>query len=139
MARRRAAILAAATQGPRSVVCAVARGSLRRCYPGRNYGAHCAHQMRHTNATSMLRGGVSLPALMKLLGHRTANMTLRYVEITQKDLQREFHLARQSPRHLIPLPASLNTPDPDLADATTVLDRISTAIRLLDRFRQQNH
>jgi integrase len=42
------------------------------------------HQLRHTYATAMLRAGVSLPALMKLLGHRTANMTLRYVEITQK-------------------------------------------------------
>jgi|GEM_PF-3877170 len=41
--------------------------------------------MRHTYATTMLRAGVSLPALMKLLGHRTANMTLRYVEITQQD------------------------------------------------------
>src|SRR5207237_9968542 len=73
------------------------------------------HQLRHTYATSMLRAGVSMPALMKLLGHRTANMTLRYVEITQKDLQREFHLARQSPRHLIPLPASLPAPESELA------------------------
>jgi integrase len=37
--------------------------------------------MRHTYATAMRRAGVSLPALMKLLRHRTANMTLRYVEI----------------------------------------------------------
>jgi transposase len=36
---------------------------------------------------------------MKLLGHRTANMTLRCVEITQQDPQREFHLARLTPRH----------------------------------------
>ncbi|HYV30258.1 MAG TPA: tyrosine-type recombinase/integrase [Candidatus Binatia bacterium] len=96
------------------------------------------HQLRHTYATSMLRAGVSMPALMKLLGHRTANMTLRYVEITQKDLQREFHLARQSPRHLIPLPASLAVPDPDLGSVASVLERLSSAIRLLDLFRQQN-
>jgi len=37
----------------------------------------------HTYATKMLRAGVSLPALMKLPGHTAANMTLRYVEITQ--------------------------------------------------------
>ena len=86
----------------------------------------------------MLRAGVSLPALMKLLGHRTANMTLRYVEITQKDLQREFHLARQTPRHLIPLPASLPSSDPDLVDATAVVERLSTATRVLDLYRQQN-
>jgi len=42
---------------------------------------------------------------MKLLGPRSANMKLRYLEIT-----REFHLARQIPRHLIPLPASAAAP-----------------------------
>jgi hypothetical protein len=86
----------------------------------------------------MLRAGVSLPALMKLLGHRTANMTLRYVEITQQDLQREFHAARRRPRHLIPLPASLPAPDPATADSSAVVERLSGAIRLLDLFRQQN-
>jgi hypothetical protein len=85
----------------------------------------------------MLRAGVSVPALMKLLGHRTANMTLRYVEITQKDLQREFYLARQSIRHLIPLPASAAVADPDAADATAVVERLSAAIRVLELYRQQ--
>ncbi len=86
----------------------------------------------------MLRAGVSLPGLMKLLGHRTANMTLRYVEITQQDLQREFRRAQQNPRHLIPLPAAIATPDPDLADVPAIVERISGTIRLLDLFRQQN-
>jgi hypothetical protein len=96
------------------------------------------HQMRHTYATTMLRAGVSLPALMKLLGHRTANMTLRYVEITQQDLQREFHLARQTPRHPIPMPPSLPSADPAVVDATAVVQRLSTAARVLDLYRQQN-
>ena len=86
----------------------------------------------------MLRAGVSLPALMKLLGHRTAHMTLRYVEITQQDLQREFHLARQNPRHLIPLPAALGAPDPVSADAAAVLERLSTEIRVMNLFHQQS-
>ena len=96
------------------------------------------HQLRHTYATTMLRAGVSLPALMKLLGHRTANMTLRYVEVTQKDLQREFHRAQQNPRHLIPTPAPLATIDPDLADAPAIVGRLSGAIRVLDLFRLQD-
>ncbi len=29
-------------------------------------------------------------------------MTLEYLEITQQDLQREFHLALSHPRHLVP-------------------------------------
>ena len=92
------------------------------------------HQLRHTYATSLLRAGVSLPALMKLLGHRCANMTLRYVEITQKDLQREFHLARLNPRHLIPLPTQLSTPL-HISDAATPADicpLLTASIRILE-------
>jgi len=123
----------------RGVLCAELRASLSDAAREAGIPVHIVpHQLRHTYATSMMRAGVSLPALMKLLGHRTANMTLRYVEITQKDLQREFHLARQSPRHMIPLPASLPSSDPDVVDATVVVERLSTAVRVLDLYHQQN-
>jgi hypothetical protein len=123
----------------RNALCMHLRAALSDAATQAGITAHIVpHQMRHTYATSMLRAGVSLPALMKLLGHRTANMTLRYVEITQQDLQREFHLAQQHPRHLIPLPAPLPSADPDVIDATTVVDRLSTATRVLDLYRQQN-
>lgn len=125
-------------KGPK-VLCQQLRAALCQAATQAGIAAHIVpHQMRHTFATSMLRAGVSLPALMKLLGHRTANMTLRYVEITQKDLQREFHLARQSPRHLIPLPPSLSPADPGLLDAAAVVEQLSTAVRLMDLYRQQN-
>ena len=45
---------------------------------------------RHSFATEMLRLGVSLPALMHLLGHKDIRMTMRYVEVSQLDLHREF-------------------------------------------------
>lgn len=123
----------------RGALCVRLRAALSDAAAQAGITAHIVpHQMRHTYATTMLRAGVSLPALMKLLGHRTANMTLRYVEITQQDLQREFHLARQTPRHLIPLPASLPSADPDVVDATAVVERLSTAARVLDLYRQQN-
>jgi site-specific recombinase XerD len=96
------------------------------------------HQLRHTYATSMLRAGVSLPALMKLLGHRSANMTLRYIEVNQQDLQREFQRAHLTPRHLVPLLPSAVSPDPDIVDALTIGQRLSGVIRLLDCYRQQN-
>ena len=38
----------------------------------------------------MIRLGVSLPILMRLLGRKDIRMTLRYVQDTQLDLQREF-------------------------------------------------
>jgi len=62
------------------------------------------HQLRHTYATEMLRAGVSFPALMKLLGHTSPDMTMLYVEVALNDLQREFQQARLKPRHLIPQP-----------------------------------
>ena len=45
---------------------------------------------------------LALPRLIKLLGHKSPHMTLQYLEITQQDLQREFHLALSHPRHLVP-------------------------------------
>jgi integrase len=96
------------------------------------------HQLRHTYATSMLRAGVSLPALMKLLGHHNANMTLLYVEITQQDLQQEYHAARLQPRHLIPLPAMLQTTSVSGAvDPPAVCTALEAAVRLLELYRQQ--
>ena len=125
--------------GPRNGLCADLRAALRDAATAAGIAARIVpHQLRHTYATSMLRAGVSLPALMKLLGHRTANMTLRYLEITQQDLQREFHLARQSPRHLLPWPLPATAPDPDTADAPAVLQHLAAATRLLDLFRQDH-
>lgn len=62
------------------------------------------HQLRHTYATEMLRAGVSFPALMKLLGHTSPEMTMLYVKVALTDLQREFQQARSKPRHLVPPP-----------------------------------
>src|SRR5206468_12355384 len=55
------------------------------------------HQLRHTYATEMLRAGVTFPALMKLLGHTSADMTMQYLDVALQDLQREFRLAREKP------------------------------------------
>jgi site-specific recombinase XerD len=53
-----------------------------------------AHQLRHTFATELVRAGITLPALQQILGHSDVNMTLRYVQVTQNDLQREYRLVR---------------------------------------------
>ena len=92
------------------------------------------HQLRHTYATEMLRAGVSFPVLMKLLGHTNPEMTMRYVDVALTDLQREFHLARSKPRHLVPQP---KTPS---ASARTglkgVVDSIIGAQHVLEMFRR---
>ncbi len=94
------------------------------------------HQFRHTYASEMLRAGVSLPAVVKLLGHKSPRMTLQYLEITQQDLQREFHLARSQPRHIAPpprVPSSISPPRPDLEG---LIDSLRAAQHVLEMFRR---
>jgi Phage integrase family len=54
------------------------------------------HRLRHTWATELLNCGIGLPVLMKLMGHKSIQMTLRYLRVAQPDLQREFYRARQN-------------------------------------------
>jgi site-specific recombinase XerD len=94
------------------------------------------HRLRHTYATEMLRLGVSLPALMQLLGHKDISMTLRYVQVTQQDLQREFHAARQqaTPRYIIPV---LPTPNAaPRADLPGIRETLAATHHLLEMFRR---
>jgi integrase len=94
------------------------------------------HQLRHSFGTEMLRAGVSLQAVMKLLGHLNPEMTLHYVEVSLLDVQREFHLARSKPRHLLPaakLPTSLASRQPNL---TGLLDSLRIAQHILEVFRR---
>ncbi len=55
----------------------------------------------------MLRAGVSFAAVIKLLGHKSPHMTLEYLEITQQDFQREFHLALSPSQTPGPVPDHL--------------------------------
>jgi integrase len=57
------------------------------------------HRFRHTFGADMIRAGVSLPALMQLLGHAHVQTTMRYVSLTPADVWREFQRAVQ---HQIP-------------------------------------
>jgi integrase len=48
------------------------------------------HRFRHTFATDMLSGGVSLPALMQLMGHAKIQTTLEYVQISSQDVFQQY-------------------------------------------------
>jgi site-specific recombinase XerD len=48
------------------------------------------HQLRHSFATSLMNGGMSLLGIMKLLGHRDYRMTLRYTAIADETVGREY-------------------------------------------------
>lgn len=95
------------------------------------------HPLRHTFASEMVRLGVSLPALMQMLGHRDIRMTLRYVQITQVDLQREYYAARLKAieRYTVP---QLSAP---IASASRSLAGIAQALaatcHMLEMYRRQ--
>lgn len=95
------------------------------------------HQLRHTYASEMVRLGVGLPALMQLLGHTDIRMTLRYVQVTQQDLQREFHAARQHADQLHRMPvlaAPLCAPS---ANVASIRQAIAAARHLMEMYRRQ--
>ena len=82
----------------------------------------------------MLRAGVSLPAVVKLLGHKSLRMTLQHLEITQQDLQREYQLARTQPRHLVPTPRAVSSPSPPSADLASLIDSLRATQHVLEMF-----
>ena len=90
------------------------------------------HQLRHTYATEMLRAEVSFPALMKLLGHTSPEMTMQYLDVVLTALQREFELARSKPRHRVPQPPVPSAPQRSGLHA--VLDSLHTAQHMLELF-----
>jgi integrase/recombinase XerD len=61
------------------------------------------HRLRHTFASDMIREGMSLPVLMRLMGHSHIEMTLRYVNLSSQDVRAEFERAilrlSQGPPH----------------------------------------
>jgi len=62
------------------------------------------HRFRHTFATDMVRAGVSLPALMRLMGHANIQTTLIYVEVTPMDVYQQY--ARAAAQLVRPIPVT---------------------------------
>jgi integrase len=93
------------------------------------------HRLRHTWATELLNCGIGLPALMKLMGHKSIQMTLRYLKVAQPDLQREFYRARQNSTQSYSLPSlSVSTATPDLPG---IRQALAATRHLLEMYRRQ--
>lgn len=61
------------------------------------------HMLRHTYATELANAGMSLQALMALLGHVTPEMTLRYAVLASPTLRAAYDEAMSKVRKLIPV------------------------------------
>jgi len=75
------------------------------------------HQLRHTYATAMVNAGVSLQSLMALLGHMSAEMSLRYGRLFDSTVRAEYERALDLAKQQARTPANERTSLP-LADIT---------------------
>ncbi len=63
------------------------------------------HQLRHTYATSLANAGMSIQALMALLGHNSPAMTLRYATLASPTLRSAYDEAMGKIRPRLPIAA----------------------------------
>lgn len=97
-----------------------------------------SHQLRHTYATALVNAGVSLQALMALLGHQSAEMSLRYGRLfdatVRAEYERALDLAKQniatvdassSPAGRTPLPLTVITGGRDWKDTPLLKSRMA--------------
>jgi len=82
--------------------------------------------LRHTYATELLRGGINLAALMKLLGHVDIRMTLRYAGVSQQDLRREYFNAVEKSKSIYLLSEQSTKSETDKPEY--ILDSIDSLI-----------
>jgi integrase/recombinase XerD len=54
------------------------------------------HRLRHTFGADMVRAGISLPALQRLMGHAHIHTTMLYVQLAPEDVWREYARAVQN-------------------------------------------
>jgi integrase len=82
------------------------RDELTRAARNAGIGHATPHQLRHTYATALVNAGVSLQSLMALLGHVSAEMSLRYGRLFDQTVRTEYERALTLAKHQIgPLPA----------------------------------
>ncbi|MEP6697254.1 MAG: tyrosine-type recombinase/integrase [Pseudonocardiales bacterium] len=98
------------------------------------------HALRHTFATGLVNAGVSLQALMQLLGHVSAAMSLRYGRLFDTTVREEYERALTQTKALLaalpatvvgpvgvgtPLPLVQVTGGADWKDTATIKSRLS--------------
>jgi len=60
---------------------------------GLSHKGYTLHCLRHSNASSLLNGGMPLECLKELLGHSSVEVTRRYARLTNKTREREYFKA----------------------------------------------
>ena len=63
------------------------------------------HQLRHTWATALINAGCSLQALMAMLGHVSAAMSLRYARLFDSTVRADYERALAQAKTMLTVPA----------------------------------
>lgn len=86
------------------------------------------HQLRHTYATALINAGISLQALMALLGHSSAAMSLRYGRLfdatVRADYERALALTKERLGPVLP-DAPSDKPDGDWREQPLIKARMA--------------
>jgi integrase len=91
------------------------RAELNRAADTAGLGHVTPHQLRHTYATALINAGVSLQALMALLGHVSSQMSLRYAHLFDSTVRTEYERALNLAKsHIGPLPTGRPLPITDV-------------------------
>jgi integrase len=85
------------------------------------------HQLRHAYATALVNAGVSLQALMALLGHVSAEMSLRYGRLFDTTIRDEYERALTLAKQHAGIPTNTRTSLP-LTDITGGADWKTTPL-----------
>jgi hypothetical protein len=95
------------------------RQELNRAADTAGLGHITPHQLRHTYATALINAGVSLQALMALLGHVSTQMSLRYAHLFDHTVRTEYERALDLAKsHIGPMPTTgLQLPITDVTGA----------------------
>jgi len=104
------------------------RSELQRAAEEAGIGPVVPHQLRHTFATALVNAGCSLQSLMAMLGHVSAEMSLRYGRLfdatVRADYEKALTLAKDRLGPVLPerTPVALNT---DWREAPLIKARLS--------------
>jgi len=97
------------------------------------------HRLRHTYATELARAGMKVEILMKILGHQTPGMTMRYVEVAADDLRREYDSALTKVRLIDSLQREASPVESPAAPAANPIALITQLIEQLEALRRDLH
>ena len=104
------------------------RKELDRAAKSAGIGHVTPHQLRHTYATALVNAGVSLQALMAILGHVSAEMSLRYGHLFDTTVRAEYERALDLAKQTIGALPTPSEPTSSAGDDWRTTATVKTAL-----------